>query len=121
MRKVTVTARLFDTCHSDYVLNWSGIVVGVGLAGQTVDEIADEVANDACYDSIEDESLLDLFTDADVRAAVVACIKPGSIFWPLDDHATEIHTTDLDDERLQQDQPCAWFRLYLDVEEIDED
>lgn len=120
-KSITIEARFFDTCFSDYIVDWSGIVVGVPLAGQNRDEIAESAADEA-YDLAQeefDDFPLGGHTYERIRDAIRDTIKADARFWPVDADGNEIDTdaNDASDDPIDvpEEQPCAWFRVLIKI------
>jgi hypothetical protein len=103
-----ISACWFDTCYSDYVTDWSGIVVGVQKRGQTREEMIQEIA-DECY-SDEDFPLGD-HAFALLKSAIASVIPESCArFLPVDGSGNDL---DPDDENTEipDEQPSVWVRV----------
>lgn len=125
-KQYTVSAEWFDTCYVDYLTDHTGIVVGVERAGQTRDDLIEQVT-DEVYEQ-EDFPLGDYAYHL-LREAVAGCV-PEHVkvsnrhpmlgpfrFWPIDENGKEIISDD-SEIYVPEEQPSAWFRITLTEEPL---
>ncbi len=105
-KRHVITAAFVDICLADYLTDHTGILVGIPLAGQTRDEMIEEVSDEAYSD---DEFPLGDHAFDSLKDAIRAEIKPDARFWPVDHNGDEV--TDLDSDTIADEQPCVWFRV----------
>jgi hypothetical protein len=133
----TIEATQFDICYSDYVTDWTGIVVGVERGGQTLEDLIEQATDEAyghddmpCGDSVY-EKLEAAITDA------IGTRLEGWRFWPVDDSGNEIRDEGLcvpcegngyingaecavcsgtGGPGIPEEQPSMWFRVVVTSE-----
>ncbi len=115
MSKHTVTAEYVDICYPDYLTDHRGILVGVGRAGQTRDDLIAQLADEVLdHDAAPDGLVID-----DVRDAIADAFDgpkthaAGWRFLPVDGNGNEIRD---EDAEIPEEQPSLWVRVKVEPE-----
>lgn len=106
-----IAAHPFDHCFSDYVTDWSHVVVGVEGRGQTVDQMIEDICDEVSASTDDAQFPYGDHAYAQLRASLRESLRANARFWPADENGNEIDTDANPETDLPEEQPSYWFRI----------
>lgn len=109
-----ISASLFDHCFSDFVADWTGIVIGVEGYGQTTDQMIEDVCAAVARETDDDRFPYGDYAYELLREALRDELAEDARFWPVDAAGHEVDTDANPDTELPEEQPSYWFRIKVE-------